>query len=318
MAGRRRKENGNMAEDFYGLWYDRPAASWTEALPIGNGRFGGMVYGGIEHEEISVNEETVWEGTYTDRRRPRAKESLSEMRRAIFEGRFREAERISGGMLGNPPNLDSYQPLCRVHLDLTHDGIFRDYRRELDLNRAVHRVRYRKQGVMGFRQGALLTRECFVSAADRLMVLRLHSDYPGGVDMDIRLTRPSDIRLTAEGSQIRLEGQCHPLPEGVRFAAVLSAALHGEGTIQAADGALRVRGARDLEIRLAGARIIRSDGSPQMILTVILIVTFLAAHYRGKLAAQQKAFEQRLAASASAQEATAGDDRKPDDPNNRS
>lgn len=253
MAGRRRKENGNMAEDFYGLWYDRPAASWTEALPIGNGRFGGMVYGGIEHEEISVNEETVWEGTYTDRRRPRAKESLSEMRRAIFEGRFREAERISGGMLGNPPNLDSYQPLCRVHLDLTHDGIFRDYRRELDLNRAVHRVRYRKQGVMGFRQGALLTRKCFVSAADRLMVLRLHSDYPGGLDMDIRLTRPSDIRLTAEGSQIRLEGQCHPLPEGVRFAAVLSAALHGEGTIQAVDGALRVRGARDLEIRLAGA-----------------------------------------------------------------
>ena len=135
-----------MDEAFYGLWYQGPASVWTEALPVGNGRFGGMVYGGIRRETISMNEDSVWDGTRADRTNPKAYAALGRIREAIFAGEYGEAERAGADMLGVPMTLDSYQPLCDVDIRLSHTGVFRDYRRALDLDRALHTVDYRLEG----------------------------------------------------------------------------------------------------------------------------------------------------------------------------
>lgn len=241
-----------MYKGFYGLWYDRPATEWIEALPIGNGRFGGMIYGGIQHETISVNEETVWEGTYTDRSNPKAIRALADIRKAIFEGRYADAEAIGEDMLGVPNTLNCYQPLCDVDIRFAHTGIFTDYKRGLDLERALHTLQFRKHGSARHPNGALYRREYFVSAPDRVMVIKMTTENEKGMDADICLNRFSSVKKCASGTQLTLSGQLNPEETGVRFAGILRAFVD-QGEVFAEDGVMKIRSATTIELRIAGA-----------------------------------------------------------------
>lgn len=237
-----------MREGFYGLWYERPATTWTEALPIGNGRLGGMVYGGIQSESITLNEESVWDGGPKDRNNPDAYAKLKPMRDAIFAGRMDEAEALGEGMLGIPMTIDSYQPLCSLDIQYAHTGSFREYRRGIDLNEAVHAVQYRLEG--GYVQyGHWYYRDSFVSAVDDQMVVRWRTNNERGISADLSFHRFTSVRITAQENQLALEGRCRE--GGVGFAAMLRATVD-KGEVYCEANVLKIRNAKTVVLRMTG------------------------------------------------------------------
>jgi len=189
------------------LWYSEPVAGWEtareswrpaevfdasmdnpwfQALPVGNGRLGAMVFGGIGVERIQLNEETLRSGGPMDRNNPQAIEYLPEVRRLLFEGRNEEAAFLMNTrMLGVPPQAQDYQTLGDMWL--TSEGVedARNYRRELDLDSGIVTVRYEANG-------ATYTREVFASAPDRVLVIHIRCSKPGGIGFGLELDRPSD------------------------------------------------------------------------------------------------------------------------------
>lgn len=238
-----------MEKGFYGLWYRKPAASWLEALPVGNGRLGAMLEGGIQHETITINEETVWDGEKQERCNQEAFSNLHRIREAIFRKDFENAERYGEGMLGIPMTLDSYQPLCKLEIRTYHTGIFDEYERGLDLNRAVHTMHYLLRGYE-----RKYEREAFASAEDGLICMEWDTDDERGMDLDIGLSRQTAARTRAicseEGSELLLEGRCRE--NGVEFAALLRINVTG-GSVSVAKDTLCVRGVTRVEFRITGA-----------------------------------------------------------------
>src|SRR5215213_3173746 len=117
------------------LWYRRPAAQWVEALPVGNGRLGAMVFGGIERERLQLNEDTLWSGGPRDWNNPNAPKVLAEVRRLIAEEKYVEADRAARGMQGT--YTQSFEPLGDLLLAFEHGDGARAYRRQLDLQSAI-------------------------------------------------------------------------------------------------------------------------------------------------------------------------------------
>jgi len=160
------------------LWYTKPAAEWVEALPVGNGRLGAMVFGRAATEHLSLNEDTLWAGGPREWDNPDALAILPRVRQVLADGNYVEAESLCKLMQG--PFNESYLPMGDLYLDFPgHDGAT-DYRRELDIAAGVARVSYRVGD-------ATFTREVFVSAADQVIVVRLACDVPGGLNFTARL-----------------------------------------------------------------------------------------------------------------------------------
>jgi len=234
------------------IWFRSPAREWLEALPVGNGLLGAMVFGGVGVERVQVNEKTLWSGCPLDLERPDAWSYVERARELLFEGRYCEAEELVRRYVMVRPPRDggdtshSYQMLCDVFIELRGAGAVRGYRRGLDLGEAVAWVEYEEGG-------ALHRREAFASFADKVLVLRLSSSEPGGLSFSVRLER-REAEAAVEGGSIVLRGRarcpCHG--EGVEFAAVLRA-LAEEGRVEAGDGRLKVRGASSATLLLAGA-----------------------------------------------------------------
>jgi alpha-L-fucosidase 2 len=155
------------------LTYAQPAARWTEALPVGNGRLGAMVFGGVTNELLQLNEATLWSGGPRDWNNPGARDVLPQVRAAIFAGDYVKAGELCKEMQG--PYNESYQPLGDLLLTFPDAGApATDYERSLDLDRAVATVRYRAGG-------ATFTREVFSSFPDQVIVVRLTCDQPGRI-----------------------------------------------------------------------------------------------------------------------------------------
>ena len=180
------------------LWYREPASIWTDALPIGNGRLGAMVFGGIEMERIALNEDTLWSGSPKPWNNRDAKKVLPDVRRLVAEEKYHEADALCKKMQG--PYNQSYQPLG--NLILKFDGLegAADYRRELDLDSAMATVTYRAGG-------AAFTREIFCSAEDRVIALRLTCDQPGKITFRASLESPVRSRSSVAGDDLRLTGK---------------------------------------------------------------------------------------------------------------
>ena len=240
------------------LWYRQPAKEWTQALPVGNGRLGAMVFGGVEKERLQLNEVSLWSGSPQDADNPEALAALHEVRKLIFEGKYAEANAIANRKLvckgagsrrasATGSLYGSYQTLG--DLTLTFDGADQtsDYRRELDLDTAIAAVSYR-QGDATFR------REVFSSAADQVLVARLTCDKPGRVSVTADLSRPERFVTTAEGTNgLIMTGQMYDGRNGnsgIRYVARLRAVADG-GTIGAANGKLRINSANAVTILLA-------------------------------------------------------------------
>lgn len=132
------------------LWYDEPAADWNQALPIGNGRLGAMIFGGVGQERLQLNEETVWshQGAYEDL--PGGAQYLPRIRQLLFDGEYVKAQQLADEQLMNdrlPSGTNAYQTLGDIHIDFSGPENIRDYRRELLLDSAVVRVQYRADNV---------------------------------------------------------------------------------------------------------------------------------------------------------------------------
>ena len=184
------------------MWYRQPATAWTEALPIGNGRLGAMVFGGTESERIQLNEETIWAGEKRDRNNPDGANNLSEVRRLLFEGRPREAEQLAERtIISTPKRLPPYQPLGDLLIRFSGQREPKEYRRELDLDSGIVRINYRSGD-------ALFSREVFSSSPDQVIVIRLTSDKPGRVSFAATLTREQDSKTRAlSPNRVVIEGE---------------------------------------------------------------------------------------------------------------
>lgn len=169
-----------MAEDMT-LWYNRPAGKFEEALPLGNGRIGVMVYGGVADETLNLNEETLWGGGPADLNpTPDAPKYLPEVRRLLFEEEWGKASRVLRNIQG--PNAQSFVPMGNIYIHQAV-GNTSEYRRELDLSRAVAVTRFTAGGVE-------YTREVFVSAPAQVAVVRLKASQEGALSFSVQADTP--------------------------------------------------------------------------------------------------------------------------------
>jgi alpha-L-fucosidase 2 len=228
------------------LWYNHPAEKWTEALPIGNGRMGGMVFGGVTAERVQFNEDTLWTGQPHEYQHEGAAKYLPELRRLLFDGKQKQAEDLAmREFMSVPMRQQAYQPFGDLHLLFPDHTNALNYRRELDLDSAVTRVSYQVGGTT-------YTREFFVSHPDEVIVCRMSADKPGSVSFTAKLDSPHKSARTA----LRGNGELAVFGEveagGVKFEARIRLAAKG-GHVAAADDGLTVAGADSALITLVAA-----------------------------------------------------------------
>ena len=184
------------------LWYRQPAAKWTEALPLGNGRLGAMVFGSLPVERLQLNEESLWAGEPCDAYPDDFRMHLSELQRLVLDGKIDQARKLGLERLTkSPTSFRSYEPLADLWIEVPDAGPVTDYRRDLNLATGVATVTYACKGVR-------FTREVFISAVDDVLVVRLTADKPGAVATKLRLSRKKDMTVTADGNdRLRMDGQ---------------------------------------------------------------------------------------------------------------
>ncbi|MBI1765770.1 MAG: glycoside hydrolase family 95 protein [Acidobacteria bacterium] len=242
------------------LWYRQPALQWVEALPLGNGRLGAMVFGGAPVERIQLNEDSVWAGEKRDRNNPAANQNLAEVRRLLFAGQLREAEQLAERtLIAVPKRMPPYQTLGDLTLRFSGQEQFSDYRRELDLDSGSARITYASGG-------AHFTREVFSTAVDQVIVVRLTCDQPKRLSFKATLTRESDSRTRTVApnrvvpGQVILEGEAivrderhqGERPVGVKYCAVLHVQATG-GRTRVEDTEVIVENADAVTLLLAAA-----------------------------------------------------------------
>ncbi|MFG6415540.1 glycoside hydrolase N-terminal domain-containing protein [Roseateles sp. DC23W] len=232
------------------LWYRRPADEWVQALPVGNGRLGAMVFGGTHTERLQLNENSFFSGGPYDTTNPKAREGLPKVRELIFAGRYADAEKLANEtLLGVPNGQMTYQPLAELLLVFPGlDGV-RGYERSLDLDEAVATTRFHAGS-------ATLTREVYASAADQLIVVRLAADKPRWITTDITLNAPHQKTSGGEGNHTLWVAGISPTVRGIEgrlpFECRLQVIARG-GKVSARNGGLFVQGADEVFILIAGA-----------------------------------------------------------------
>jgi len=166
------------------LWYKKPAKEWTEALPIGNGRLGAMVFGGVSHERIQLNEDSLWSGCFRDRNNPEAKANMEQIRSLLKAGKIPQAEELTRFSFSGLPEFQrTYQTLGDLFINFRGmDGECEEYVRLLNLENAVSSVSF-KIGGYGYE------REIFASAPADVIVMRFATTNPRGISFDARLLR---------------------------------------------------------------------------------------------------------------------------------
>ena len=245
-------------EGEYVLWYDEPAAGWNEALPVGNGRLGAMVFGGVPEERIQLNDDTLWDGYPRDRINPKASEALPQVRQLLFEGKIPEAEALAGEtLMGVPERILSYQSLGDLSITVPHEAVS-DYRYWLDLDTGIVVTEYEADGVQ-------YRREVFASAPQDVIVIRMEASEPGRIDAQLTLSRQQDAAVHDYGENgIQLVGQIdrphHETgePMGLKFTAKLKADAVG-GSVSTEDGVLRIADADQVTLYLSAATNYRHD-----------------------------------------------------------
>ena len=187
-------------ENHLKLWYDTPAVKWVEALPIGNGRLGAMVFGGPSQEHLQLNEETVWAGQPNSNANPEAFAVLPLIRKLIFEGRYKEAQDLVGVKVITKTNHGmAYQPVGDLFLDFPGHDKYTSYYRELDITKAITTTRYTVDGVE-------FVRETFSSFPDQVIVVRLTASEKGKINFRTRLASPQRTTMSIEDGDLVLRG----------------------------------------------------------------------------------------------------------------
>lgn len=247
------------------LWYNQPAnssmedvkegwindAEWLKALPVGNGFLGAMVFGDVNQERLQLNEKTLWSGSPNDDNNPDAFASLGKIRQLLFEGKYKEATKLTlktqvckgvGSGQGNGANVPfgCFQTLGDLLLDFGKTASFDNYHRELDLNQGVVNVSYNQEGIN-------YQREIFASYPDRVLVMRLAADKKGTLNFRTSLTRPERFETHVENDHLLMTGTMDngKSGDGMKYAVRLKAVASG-GTIIISGNSLEVQNADEV------------------------------------------------------------------------
>ncbi len=224
------------------LWYDKPPGdTWENALPIGNGRLGAMVYGNVTKETIQLNEHTVWTGSPNRNDNPDALASLPEIRKLVFEGKQKEAEKLAAQTIQTrKSNGQMFQPVGSLHLLFNGHDKYSNYYRELNIERAITKTSY-TVGKVNF------TREVFASIPDQVIVIRLKASKPGSISFTASLTTPQpNASVKATTAKELIVAGTTPGHEGVpgmvKFKGIVKIKTEG-GIVSSSDSTLFVEGA---------------------------------------------------------------------------
>jgi len=230
------------------LWFKQPASQWNEALPVGNGQLGAMVYGGVEHERLQLNEESVWSKGATLSDKQGGYKALPEIRDLLFEGKYQEAEQmcLEELMSERPPTgTNAYQTLGKLKIHFQGVEDYRGYKRELQLDQALVKTRF-------YAGRATHTRTVFSSAPDQALVMMAEASKPGQITCTLGLDR------VGKGEQVRVKKGLITMSQqlnggkGVGYQARLRVIPHG-GTMKKSGRQLHIEGADKLELRLVAA-----------------------------------------------------------------
>jgi alpha-L-fucosidase 2 len=275
------------------LYYRRPAKQWVEALPIGNGRLGAMVFGGVNEERLQLNEDTLWAGGPYDPVNPEAKAALPEARQLIFDGKYREAGRLIGAkIMARPLTQMPYQTIGDLLLSFPEISAVASYRRDLNLDTAVATVTYNSEGVK-------FTREVFASPIDQVIVVRLTADKPGRIGFTASMKTPQKANVTVESGDTLVmtgsNGGSAGINGALRFQARAKVIAKG-GKTSAAATSVSVANADSAVILIAGATSYRSfkDVSGDPAATATGQITAAAGKSYSKLLNAHVAEHQRL------------------------
>ena len=262
------------------LWFDKPAyqptvftyntrefkevfhfeqKGWFEGMPVGNGKMGAMVFGGVFSERIQLNEESLWDGYARDAVNPLAKKALPEVQRLMFAGKTDTAERLgSRTMTGVPERIKPYQSLGDLFIEqlaVPADSAYTNYRRWLSLDSALATTQFTINGI-NYR------REVFASHPANLIIVKFYCSQPGGLNLRIKLMREQDAATTAAKgitNCIAMQGRINcisdetKLPVGMRFAAYVKA-VTTQGNIETnKEGVMTVKGANELVLYISAA-----------------------------------------------------------------
>lgn len=237
------------------LWYSEPAHLWTEALPLGDGRLGAMMFGNPAQERLQLNEETLWAGKPNNNANPEALEWIPKIRELVFEGKYREAQDLCTKHVKSPTNQGMpYQPFGDLYLNFPQHQEYSHYRRSLDLDSALAVVEYEAGGVA-------YRRECFSSLADSVVVLHLTASKPGQITFSTTLVTPQqDARLRSLGDDITLHGLTGEHEKNgsrLRYMGRISV-QHQGGKLISREGVITLQGADEATIYIAIATAFRN------------------------------------------------------------
>ena len=244
------------------LWYEKPAAKWEEAVPVGGGRLGAMVFGGTAEERIQFNEDTLWTGKPRDYVRAGSADIVPQVRELLANGKVTEAQDLARAkMLSDPVRQKAYQPFGDIRLSFPGHEAATNYHRELDLDSAVAATRYDVEGVT-------YTREVIASYPDNVIAVRITASQPGKLGFGVRLDSPHKEASTSatgeKSARLRLVGQVQP--DGMRFASDLRVGAEG-GTVRVEGNVVTVEGADSATLFLVAATNFRTwediSGDPE-------------------------------------------------------
>ncbi|RZK62976.1 MAG: glycoside hydrolase family 95 protein [Hymenobacter sp.] len=226
------------------LWYKQPAANWNEALPLGNGRLGAMVFGGPAHERLQLNEATIWAGGPNNNVKPDALPVIRQLRQQLLSGQEVEAQQLAQAKMRPYGNSGMpYQLAANLYLDFPGHEKATNYYRDLDISRAVASVSYQLAGVT-------YRREVFSSLPDQVLIVRLTASKPGCLSFQLRENTLVSYTLRAEGEQLVLDGSGneHEGQAGkIRFQTRVQPVVEG-GTVQTTDQGIQVQHATSVTL----------------------------------------------------------------------
>ena len=228
----------NESDDLLKLWYEKPAKTWNEALPIGNGRLGAMVFGDPATEHLQLNESTFWAGAPYNNVNEQSATWIPLVRKLIFEGKYKEAQELADKNIYSVQNGMPYQPVGDIFISFPGHNVVSGYYRELDIHNAIASVKYEVDGVH-------YVREYFSSFTDNVIIIRMTADRPGMISCDVRITSGLKHVIGIKDDNLVMSGLSddHEEIRGVvRYSSRLSALPQG-GKLIANDSILGIRNA---------------------------------------------------------------------------
>lgn len=246
----------NPADSLLKLWYRQPAGQWVEALPVGNGRIGAMVFGGVQQEELQLNEGYLWSGVPRDGNNPRAKEILPLIRRLLNDGKYMEADQLARKMMGTYSARYLTLGSLFISNDIPQEAT--QYKRELDLNNGIARVSYTANGIA-------YTREVFCSYPAQILVIRYTAAKPGQLNFSTRFANPMPhTNSVVSPHYVIMKGRCPEYvaarayepkqivygDKGINYEVHLDARVSG-GQVKADTGGIHISGATEAVLLLS-------------------------------------------------------------------